>query len=289
MKKEIIFTGVGCAVVTPFKEGCVDYPALTRIIEREIFEGVDAIVVCGTTGECAALSDAERYRIFAHAREVCDDRCKLILGVGSNDTSTAVHHTEAASRIGCDGVLAVTPYYNRGTDGGIIKHFLAIAEASRAPVLLYNVPTRTGVNLSLDLLDVLSEHENIVGIKEASDSHDRLLSVASFGERLRLYAGSDSQIHTVLSLGGLGVISVAANAYPERVKGICDAFFLERWRDSLEEQIELMPLVRLLFKECNPAPIKYLMSRLGLCDGEMRLPMDEISDELKRDIEEFIK
>ena len=289
MKKEIVFTGVGCAVITPFKDGCVDYPALTRIIEREIAEGVDAIVVCGTTGECATLTDAERYRIFAHSHEVCEDKCKLILGVGSNDTLTAVHHTEAASRIGCDGVLAVTPYYNRGTEGGIIKHFLAIAEASAAPVLLYNVPTRTGVNLSINALSVLSEHENIVGIKEASDSHDRLLEVASFGERLWLYAGSDSQIHTVLSLGGLGVISVAANAFPDRVKRISDLFFLERWRESLDWQINLMPLVRLLFRECSPAPIKYLMSRLALCEGELRLPMDEISEELKRQIDVLIK
>ena len=285
MKKEIVFTGVGCAIITPFKDGGVDYSALTKIIEAEIDAGTDAIIAAGTTGECSTLSDAERYRIFAHCKEACEDRCRLILGIGTNDTRTSVRHAEAASRIGCDGVLAVTPYYNKGTDEGIVNHYLHIAEASSAPVLLYNVPTRTGVNLSLDAIYTLSEHENIVGIKEACDSADRLVALAALGESMHLYAGSDSQIHTVLSLGGLGVISVLANAYPEMVKRITDSFFLEKTRESLEYQVDILPLVRLLFKETSPAPIKYLMSRLGYCDEEMRLPMAPISNALREKID----
>lgn len=288
MKKRIIFTGVGTAIITPFRDGEVDYAALTRIIETQINEGIDAIVACGTTGECATLTDDERYRIYAHCREICDGRCRLILGVGSNDTHTALRHTAAASRVGCDGVLAVTPYYNKGTEDGIVNHYLHIAEASTAPVLLYNVPSRTAVNLSVSVVERLSRHENIVGIKEASDSAERLIELSALGDELWLYAGSDSLIHTVLALGGLGVISVASNAFPDRVKRICDSFFLERWRESLEYQTELLPIIKLLFREVSPAPIKHIMSRLGFCSGELRLPMGSVSEALWHELDALI-
>ena len=202
MKKEIIFKGVGTALITPFKNGEIDYPALREIIEVQIASGVDALVVGGTTAEAATLSDDERYRLFEFTSERCHGRTKLVLGTGTNDTSAALRHTAIACRTGCDGVLVVTPYYNKGTDAGIVKHYLQIAEASMAPVLLYNVPSRTGVNLSYDVIKVLSEHENIVGIKEAADSQDRLVTLRELGDSLALYAGNDSAIHTVLSLGG---------------------------------------------------------------------------------------
>jgi 4-hydroxy-tetrahydrodipicolinate synthase len=182
-----------------------------------------------------------------------------------------------ASRIGCDGVLAVTPYYNKGTEGGIVKHYLQIAEASTVPVLLYNVPSRTGVNLSLDALYELSKHENIVGIKEASDSLDRYVSIAAFGDELSLYAGNDTQIFTTLSLFGKGVISVMANLYPRAVKEIYKRYTIGDREVSFALQLRAIPLINALFKETNPAPIKYALEKVGLCSGELRLPLAEVT------------
>ena len=213
MKKMEIFRGVGTALITPFKDGHVDYATLGDLIDRQITAGIDALVIGGTTAEAATLSDTERYELFEYARDRVGDRCRLVYGTGTNDTRVAVRHTEYASRLGCDGVLVVTPYYNRGTAEGVIKHYEAIAEASDVPVLLYNVPSRTGVNLSIETLERLAENERIAGIKEASDSLDRLMSISSI-KGLSLYSGNDSQIYPVLSLGGLGVISVVSNLYP---------------------------------------------------------------------------
>ncbi|MBR5818224.1 MAG: 4-hydroxy-tetrahydrodipicolinate synthase, partial [Clostridia bacterium] len=214
--KRIIFSGVGCALITPFRDGAIDFSALGELINIQIESGVSAIVIGGTTGECATLSDDERYRLYSFSHSLVGGRAALILGVGTNDTKAAMRHTILASQIGCDGVLAVTPYYNKGTESGIVKHYLQIAEASTVPVLLYNVPSRTGVNLSYSVLSALAEHENIVGIKEASDSADRYVYLSEMSDKLALYAGNDTQLYTALSLGGLGVISVAANPYPRQ-------------------------------------------------------------------------
>ena len=274
MAKKKIFRGVGTALITPFRDGIIDYTALTKIIERQIDAGVDALIIGGTTGEAATLSDAERYQLFAYAKAAIDGRCKIIFGTGTNDTKRAVEHTKRASRIGCDGVLCVTPYYNKGTESGIVKHYLQLAECSTAPVLLYNVPSRTGVNLSISALRVLCMHENIVGIKEASDSCDRLITLCEMREELSLYAGNDSAMHTVLSLGGEGVISVFSNAYPEYFVRLAKEFFSGRHEVSLKMQIEALPMIQALFLETNPTPIKYLMHRMRLCQAEVRLPLD---------------
>lgn len=278
MKKRIIFEGVGTALITPFRDGGIDYTALSGLIEMQIKGGVDAIIIGGTTGEAATLTDDERYRLFSFSRAKVDNRCRLIFGTGTNDTKAALRHTMLASQIGCDGVLAVTPYYNKGTEDGIVKHYLQIAEASGAPVLLYNVPSRTGVNLSLEVLWRLSEHENIVGIKEAADSLERYTHIAGFGEQLHLYAGGDATFFTTLALGGRGVISVASNAYPERVRRIYALFKEGKYREALAAQVALLPLIDALFVETNPAPIKYVMERLGLCSGEVRLPLDRVRE-----------
>ena len=279
MKKERIFKGAATALITPFECGEIDYSALGRIIDMQIEGGIDALVIGGTTGEAATLTDDERYRLFAFSKEHIAGRAKLILGTGTNDTRVALAHTKEANKIGCDGILVVTPYYNKGTDNGIVKHYLQIAEVSTAPVLLYNVPSRTGVNLSFDALDKLALHENIVGIKEASDSHDRLVRLRTYGENLDLYAGNDSAIYTALALGGSGVISVLSNAYPHEVSEMCDLYFSGKQAQSLDEQIRALPLIRALFCETNPSPIKYVMKRLGYCSGEVRLPLDEVSAE----------
>lgn len=272
MKKMEIFRGVGTALITPFKDGSIDYPTLGKLIERQIEARVDALVIGGTTAEAATLADKERYGLFEYARDKIGGRCKLIYGTGTNDTRVAVRHTEYASRLGCDGVLVVTPYYNRGTAEGVVRHYEAIAEASGVPVLLYNVPSRTGVNLSLETLERLSENERIIGIKEASDSLDRLMSISRL-DGLALYSGNDSQIYPVLSLGGLGVISVVSNLYPEETIAICKYYFANNREMSLKIQQRLLPVISALFLETNPAPIKYAMSKRGLCLPDMRLPM----------------
>ncbi len=273
MKKKILFRGTGTAIVTPFSDGKIDYPVLFSLIDRQIDEGIDALIVGGTTGEAATLSDRERYELYTRAIDRIGGRCKVLLGTGTNDTRKACEHTRVSSSLGADGVLVVTPYYNKGTEDGLIRHYLGIADASDVPVLLYNVPSRTGVTLSLKVLRELSLCENIVGIKEASDSADRLLALSAFGDDLALYAGNDSQIYTVLALGGLGVISVASNLFPRKIGEICNLYFEGRHRESYQKQLEALPLIRALFTETNPTPVKYAMSRLALCSEDVRLPL----------------
>ena len=287
MKKREIFRGVATALITPFKDETIDYAALEGLIERQIEAGIDALVIGGTTAEAATLSDVERYELFRKSRDIIAGRCKLIFGTGTNDTRVAVKHTEFASLLGCDGVLAVTPYYNKGTEEGIIKHYEKIAEASGVPVLLYNVPSRTGVNLSIDALRRLAENEMIVGIKEASDSLDRFMAISHIGG-LALYSGNDSQIYPVLSLGGLGVISVVSNLYPKETMDICKQYFSNNRDNSLILQQQLLPVISALFLETNPAPIKYVLAKMGLCTEEMRLPMYPTSEITRQKIDEIL-
>jgi 4-hydroxy-tetrahydrodipicolinate synthase len=290
MKKTEIFRGVGTALITPFKNEKIDFEALANLIERQINAGIDALVIGGTTAEAATLSDLERYELFEVSKDMINGRCKVIFGTGTNDTRVAVRHTEYASRLGCDGVLVVTPYYNKGTPEGIVKHYEAIAQASGVPVLLYNVPSRTGVNLSVETLERLSDNDRIVGIKEASDSLDRLVAVSRI-RGLALYSGNDSQIYPVLSLGGLGVISVVSNLYPKETMDICKYYFANNRVKSLQAQIDLLPVINALFLETNPSPVKYAMFKKGLCLPDMRLPMwlptEATREKIDRIIEEY--
>jgi 4-hydroxy-tetrahydrodipicolinate synthase len=274
MKKKIIFKGAASALITPFRNGEIDYGALEKIINSQIDGGIDALVIGGTTGEAATLSDSERERLYFFAMEKIDRRVPLILGTGCNDTKKALEHTKLANRVGCDGTLVVTPYYNKGTEEGVYRHYLTLAEASDSPLMLYNVPSRTGVNLGINLLSRLSEHPNIVAIKEASETLDRLVTLATLSDSLKLYAGNDSQIYPVLALGGVGVISVVSNILPRAIKDLFRNYFDGKQKESLEMQLKLLPLISALFTETNPAPIKYAMSRLGYCSEEVRLPLD---------------
>ena len=287
MKKREIFRGVATALITPFKDDKIDYAALEGLIERQIAAGIDALVIGGTTAEAATLSDMERYELFKASRDMIGGRCRVIYGTGTNDTRVAVRHTEFASMLGCDGVLVVTPYYNKGTDEGVVRHYERIAEASDVPVLLYNVPSRTGVNLSIDTLKRLAENERIVGIKEASDSLERYVAISRI-EGLALYSGNDSQIYPVLSLGGLGVISVVSNLYPEETMEICKQYFSNNRDNSLVLQQRLLPVIGALFLETNPAPVKYALAKRGLCTDEMRLPMYPPSEVTKRKIDAIL-
>ena len=285
MKKQMIFKGVGTALITPFKNGRIDFSALEALIEKQIEAKVSALVIGGTTGEAATLSDVERYMLFEFAREKSAERVKLIFGTGTNDTKAAIRHTKRAEEIGCDGVLVVTPYYNKGTYSGVTKHYEEIAGATSLPVILYNVPSRTGVNLTLPQLERLSETENIVAIKEAGDSMDKYISLSGLTDRLALYAGNDSQIYTTLALGGDGVISVLSNLFPRLAVEICDSFFRGEAEKARRLQINALPLISALFAETNPAPIKYAMSRLGLCENNLRLPLAPVSEVSERIID----
>ncbi len=286
--KKILFSGCATALITPFKNEKIDYQALEALIEAQIEAGIGALVIGGTTGEAATLSDRERYTLFEFAAERVRKRVPLIFGTGTNDTRVAIAHTRAAERIGCDGALVVTPYYNKGTEEGVYRHYMKIAEASELPIILYNVPSRTGVNLGMGLLHRLSESEKIVGIKEASDSADRLTALAALGDALPLYAGNDSQLYTTLALGGVGVISVVSNLYPEKMTAIYKAFVSGELEDARRLQFELLPLISALFTETNPAPVKYAASLLGICESELRLPLFEVRESTKNIIKELI-
>ena len=288
MNKNEIFCGAATALITPFCDGEIDYISLGKIIEWQISCGIDALVVGGTTAEAATLSDEERYKLYTFAKGKIGGRTKLILGTGTNDTRVAIAHTKFAKRLGCDGVLLVTPYYNKGTETGIEKHYLSIAECTDLPIILYNVPSRTGVNLGINLLDRLSDHPNIVALKEASDSTDRLVNLAKLKDKLTLYAGNDSQIFPTLALGGRGVISVMSNILPRATVKLCHDCLDGRWREALNMQIELLPLIKSLFLETNPTPIKYAMSRMGFCSPEVRLPLAEPRDSTKEEIDRVI-
>ena len=283
MKKQI-FKGVATALITPFKNEEIDYAALDKIIDFQIQGGVDALVIGGTTGEAATLSDKERYALFEYCRVKAAGAVKLILGTGCNDTAAAIRHTREAERHGCDGVLVVTPYYNKGTVRGVTEHYLRICQSTGLPIILYNVPSRTGVNLTLSQLDRLAKEENIVAIKEAGDSADRLIALREYGDELALYAGNDTQIYTTLALGGLGVVSVISNSHPRLTKRICQSYFDGKPRESLALQISALGYINAMFMETNPAPIKYAMHRLGLCENELRLPLWPVSKESAEEI-----
>ena len=289
MKKKEIFRGVGTALITPFKDKRIDIESLERLIELQIDAGIDAIVIGGTTGEAATLSDDERYELYRESGRIIDGRCKLILGTGTNDTRAVIRHTRYAMEVGCDGVLLVTPYYNKGTREGIVKHYESVADECDIPIILYNVPSRTGVNLDIGILERLKEKENICAIKEASDSLDRLTEISVFGDELNLYSGNDSQIYATLALGGLGVISVVSNLFPKETKQICNQFFTNNIRKSLETQKKMLGIINSLFLETNPAPIKYAMSKAGLCLPDMRLPMWLPTESTRRRVDEEIE
>ena len=288
MVKKEIFRGTATALITPFRDGEIDYDCLERLIDIQISAGIDALVIGGTTAEAATLTDEERYRLFEFSAERIEGKTRLIFGTGTNDTKVAIKHSKFAEKIGCDGLLLVTPYYNKGTEGGIEKHYLSIAESVDLPTLLYNVPSRTGVNLGFNLISRLADHPNIVGIKEASDSTDRLVTLASMSDKITLYSGNDSQVLPTLALGGLGVISVISNLLPSETKEMTDAYFSGNLARAREIQFRLLPLIGAMFMETNPSPIKYAMSLRGLCSPELRLPLSEPRESTKIEIERLM-
>ena len=278
--RKSLFYGCGTALVTPFRGRRVDFDALERLIDWQIEEGVDALVVLGSTGEPAGIAPHERSAIVECAAARVGRRVPLIVGAGSNDTATAVRLAREAEQLGADGLLVVTPYYNKASRRGLVEHFNAVADAVCLPILLYNVPSRTGVNLPADLVAQLARHPNLCAVKEASGSLRQLTDLASAcGDGVAVYCGNDDQVVPALSLGARGVISVAANVAPGRMRAITERWFRGDVEGSRRAQLECLPLIRVLFAEVNPIPVKAALSLMGRVENTLRLPLTPMKED----------
>ena len=272
--KQKVFSGCASALVTPFLNGKIDYQSFENLIEYQIKGGVEAIVILGTTGEAPTVSEEEREEIVSFTKKTVNGRARLIVGTGTNSTESTVRYTKSAYNLGADAVLCVCPYYNKPSSHGISEHYKAIAKSVDIPVIVYNVPSRTGVNIPVDAYDRLKEIENIVGIKEASGSISYFGELKEkYGEYFHLYTGNDDLILATLAMGGQGVISVVSNVLPKETAALCQSFFDGETEKSLKIQLRLLPLIKELFLETNPVPIKELLSQLNLCKNEHRLPL----------------
>lgn len=289
--KDIIFKGCGTAICTPFDEkGEVNYDVFEKFIEFQIENKVDSIIVCGTTGESATMSVDEKKEVIEFVVKKVNKRIPVIAGTGSNNTIEAVNMTKYAESVGADGVLIVTPYYNKTTQKGLIKHYERIAQNTNLPIILYNVPSRTGVNIEPETCVELSKIKNIVGIKEASGNVSQIAKIASLcGNELAIYSGNDDQILPVLSIGGIGVISVMSNIKPEYVQNMICEYKKGNIEKAEEMQIKALELINLLFCEVNPIPIKSALRIIGYNFGEPRLPLVKMSDENLIKLESALK
>ncbi|HHT53854.1 MAG TPA: 4-hydroxy-tetrahydrodipicolinate synthase [Clostridiales bacterium] len=277
--KTPIFRGAATALVTPMTKSGVDYKSFERLINWQIDSGIDALVICGTTGESSTLSDEEHRQVLEFAAKVARGRVPMIAGTGSNDTAYATDLTRHACELGYDAVLLVTPYYNKATQTGLIASFCAIADASTVPCIVYNVPSRTGVNIEPATYAVLAEHPRIAAIKEANSDISKITETMSLaGDKLDLYSGNDDQITPLLSLGAAGVISVLSNVLPGETSQICKHFFAGDVAGSAALQFKYFPLVRALFCEVNPIPVKAALSAMGFCENYLRLPLVPMSE-----------
>ena len=269
-----IFRGIATALITPLNTSGVDYDRLGKLIDWQIDQGINALVICGTTGESSTLSDAEHRRAIAFACERVNGRVPVIAGTGSNETAYAVELTKSACADGADAVLVVTPYYNKTTQNGLVAMYNTIADASTKPVILYNVPSRTGIGIQPETYVKLAQHPNIAAIKEANSDISKIVETfALVGDQLDIYSGNDDQIVPILSMGGQGCISVLSNVVPRETVAITDQFFAGNVSESARLQCKFMPLIRSLFCESNPIPVKAAMAALGFCENYLRLPL----------------
>lgn len=280
MTSNPIFRGVATALITPLNETGIDYPAFGRLLDDQIANGIPALVIAGTTGEGATLSDEEHRALVDYAVQRVAGRAVVIAGTGSNDTAYAVSLTKFCCEVGADAMLVVTPYYNKATQNGLVKMYETIADASAKPVIVYNVPSRTGVGIQPATYARLAEHPNIRAIKEANGNISAIAeTMALVGDKLDVYSGNDDQIVPILSLGGTGVISVLSNVAPRKTIEICDRFFSGDIAGSAKLQLELLPLINALFCEVNPIPVKAAMAAQGWCENYLRLPLTEMEPE----------
>jgi 4-hydroxy-tetrahydrodipicolinate synthase len=277
--KKILFEGCATAIATPFTESGVNFDEFGRLIDFQIEQGIDALVVCGTTGESATMTDTERKETFLFAIKKVAKRVPVIIGTGSNCTKTAIELTKYAESIGADGALVVTPFYNKATQNGLIEHYTAIASNTNLPIIVYSVPSRTGVNVLPSTCLELSKIPNIVAIKEASGNLSQIVEIASLcGDNLTIYSGNDDQILPVLSVGGKGVISVLSNIAPKKTSEMVHNFLNGNFETAKKSQLEAIGLIKALFCEVNPIPVKSALNMLGYNFGEPRLPLTKISD-----------
>ena len=277
--KKPVFTGAAVAIITPFKStGEVNYEEFGRIIDHQIAHHTDAIIVCGTTGEAATLTQDERLTLLRRAKQAACGHCPVIMGAGTNCTAGSVENAELAAQNGADALLAVTPYYNKGTQAGLLAHYTAIADASPLPLVLYNVPSRTGVDLLPETVRALARHPHIAGIKEACGSISRAAQLLGRCG-LPVWSGNDDQTAAIMALGGSGVISVVSNVAPEAVVAMTDACLAGDFREGARRQLELLPLCEALFCVVNPIPVKKALELEGFPVGLPRLPLTELSEE----------
>ena len=279
MAKNTIFEGAATALITPFKDGQVDYPALKKLIDWQIEEGIDALVICGTTGEGSTMTDAEHKEVLRFSLEVAAGRVPMIAGTGSNDTAYAIQMTRHACEMGYDGMLVVTPYYNKATQNGLVAHYTAIAEASTKPVIVYNVPGRTGVSIAPATYAKMSKVPNLSAIKEANGNISSIVETAALvGDAMDIYSGNDDQIVPIMACGGKGVISVLSNVLPKETSELCRKMREGDVVGAMEMQKKYLALTNALFSEVNPIPVKAAMAAMGFCENSLRLPLTPMEE-----------
>ena len=267
--KKPLFSGVATALITPFKNDKIDFSTMECLIERQICNGISAIIVCGTTGEASTLTIREQLECIKFTLKTVNNRIPVIAGTGSNSTSKALELSLHADDLGCDGLMIVTPYYNKASSEGLIKHYTLIADAVSCPIIIYNVPSRTGVNIPINVYKTLSEHKNINAVKEASGDLNIAKKILSVCENdILIYAGNDDLTYDMLCLGAQGVVSVVSNVAPKETVMICENYFSNNTIEAQNAQRDLNELIKILFCEVNPIPLKYLMQLMGLCNGE---------------------
>lgn len=288
--KDIIFKGVGTAIATPFDEyDNINFDEFKKLVEFQIENGVNAIIVCGTTGEASTMSQEEKQDLIKYCVKVVNKRIPVIAGIGSNNTKAVVENEKFAQKVGVDGLLAVTPYYNKTTQDGLIAHYKLIAENTDLPIILYNVPSRTGVNILPETYFELSKIKNIVATKEANGDVSSIIKTKYLcGDNLNIYSGNDDQILPVLSVGGIGVISVLSNIFPKYTSNMINNYFNNNTQTATKMQIEAIKLINLLFKEVNPIPVKAALNIMGFNFGKPRMPLIECSEKLKNELKKIL-
>jgi len=286
---EALFTGTCTALVTPFLGDQVNYPMMERLLKRQVDAGIEAVIICGTTGEAPTLTDAEKLELFTRAKKYVGNGCKIIAGTGCNSTVHTLELSKSASQCGVDGLLVVSPYYNKATNEGLISHYIKVAQAVELPIILYNVPSRTGLDIPLSVYQSLSMIENIVGIKEASSDIRKTTRILhDCGNRLTLWSGNDDMTVPMMSLGAKGVISVLSNIAPVQTQAMTQAALSGDYDTAAAIQIELQPLIELLFCEVNPVPVKAAMKIIGFDCGHCRLPLSPMREEKYRQLEKML-
>ena len=288
--KPIIFKGCGTALATPFDENGINFKVFEEMIENQIKNNVDALIVCGTTGESATMTEKERKDAIKFVVDIAKKRVPVIAGTGSNNTIQAIAMTKYAEEVGCDACLVVTPYYNKTTQAGLIAHYIAIAESTKLPIILYSVSSRTGVNILPETCLELSKISNIVAIKEASGNISQITKIKQLcKDNLNIYSGNDDQVIPILSVGGIGVISVLSNVVPKFAHDMCMKFFDGNLKEALDMQLNALDLISALFSEVNPIPVKHALKLIGFDFGLPRLPLVELTDKNKAILKKAMK